>query len=52
MLWLAFEHPWLALIAVALATLSMIAILVLLFRFVRAFLARLRGRGAGPAQAI
>jgi hypothetical protein len=44
MLWLAFEHPWLALAAVTLATLSMIAVVLLLFKFLRLFLSRLRGR--------
>jgi membrane protein YdbS with pleckstrin-like domain len=52
MLWLAFEHPWLALAAVAVATLSMVAIVLLLFKFVRMFVARLRGRQAHIAPQV
>ncbi|MFL6664338.1 MAG: DUF4126 domain-containing protein [Rhizobacter sp.] len=48
-LWLAFAHPWLGLGAVALATLSMIAITVLLFKFLRLAWSRLRGRIGGVA---
>ena len=41
-LWLAFMHPVLALVAVALATLSMVAITLLLMKFLRALWSRLR----------
>ena len=43
-LWLAFAHPVVALVAVGVATLSMLAITVLLVRFLRALWARLRRR--------
>jgi hypothetical protein len=50
-LWLAFAHPVLALIAVAVFTLSMLAITLLLFRFLRGLWARLRSGGRGFGQA-
>ncbi|HEX7435198.1 MAG TPA: DUF4126 domain-containing protein [Caldimonas sp.] len=43
-LWLAFAHPVLALVAVAVATLSMLALIALLMRFLRGLWSRLRGR--------
>ncbi len=43
-LWLAFTHPVLALVAVAVATLSMLALIALLMRFLRGLWSRLRGR--------
>lgn len=43
-LWLAFAHPVLALVAVAIATLSMLAIIALLMKFLRGLWSRLRGR--------
>ncbi len=42
-LWLAFTHPLLALVAIALATLAMLFTIVVLARFLRALWARLRG---------
>ena len=50
-LWLAFTHPVLALAAVTLATLSMLAITVVLFRFLRALWSRVRGHGRDIGQA-
>jgi hypothetical protein len=44
MLWLAFTHPIVALVAVAFATLSMLAVTILLIRFLRGLWRRLRGR--------
>ena len=43
-LWLAFTHPIVALIVLAIATLSMVAIIALLMRFLRGLIAKLRGR--------
>jgi hypothetical protein len=50
-LWLAFTHPIVALIVLAVATLSMVAIIALLMRFLRGLIARFRRRDAevGPA---
>ncbi|MEO6743031.1 MAG: DUF4126 domain-containing protein [Caldimonas sp.] len=50
-LWLAFTHPIVALIVLAIATLSMVAIIVLLMRFLRGLIARFRRRDGevGPA---
>ena len=50
-LWLAFTHPIVALIVLAIATLSMVAIIALLMRFLRGLIARFRRRDAevGPA---
>ena len=50
-LWLAFNHPIVALIVLAIATLSMIAIIALLMKFLRGLIARFRRRDAqvGPA---
>ena len=49
-LWLAFAHPVVALIVLAIATLSMVAIIALLMKFLRGLIARMRGRDAevGP----
>ena len=47
-LWLGFAHPVIALVVVAVATLSMLAIIALLFRFLRSIWSRVRGlRNAG-----
>ena len=50
-LWLAFTHPIVALIVLAIATLSMLAIIALLMKFLRGLIARFRSRDAevGPA---
>jgi hypothetical protein len=50
-LWLAFAHPVVAMIVLAIATLSMVAIIALLMKFLRGLIARLRGRdpAVGPA---
>ena len=45
-LWLAFEHPVIALVAVAVASLAMIAIIVLLMKFLLGLVARVRRAGA------
>ena len=49
-LWLGFEHPVLALVVVAVATLSMLGVIVLLMRFLRGIVRKLRrgGRSVGP----
>jgi hypothetical protein len=49
-LWLAFAHPAVALVVLAIATLSMVAIIALLMKFLRGLIARLRGRdpAVGP----
>lgn len=44
MLWLAWEHPVLFFIALAIALVAMVALTVVLFRFLRALIARLSGR--------
>jgi len=46
-LWLAFAHPVVALIMLAVATLSMLAIIALLMKFLRGLIARMRGRDVG-----
>ena len=46
-LWLAFVHPVVALIVLAFATLSMLAIIALLMKFLRGLIARMRGRDVG-----
>jgi len=46
-LWLASTHPVVALVAIAVATLSMIAIVALLMKVLRGLVARLRGRLGG-----
>jgi len=43
-LWLAFAHPVVALIVLAIATLSMLAIIALLMKFLRDLIARMRRR--------
>ena len=50
-LWLAFTHSIVALIVLAIATLSMVAIIALLMRFLRGLIARFRRRDGevGPA---
>jgi hypothetical protein len=45
-LWLAFSHPVLALVVLAIATLSMLAIIAVLAKFLRGLWARLRGSRA------
>ena len=51
-LWLAFEHPVIALVAVAVASLSMIAIIVLLMKFLRGLVGRMRRGGRNVSQAV
>ncbi|MEO7010315.1 MAG: DUF4126 domain-containing protein, partial [Caldimonas sp.] len=51
-LWLAFTHPVVALIAIALATLAMLATIVVLLKFLRALWARLRGRDRPLGQTV
>ena len=46
-LWLAFAHPVVALMMLAVATLSMLAIIALLMKFLRGLIARMRGRDVG-----
>jgi len=46
-LWLATTHPVVALVAIAVATVSMIAIVALLMKVLRGLVARLRGRLGG-----
>ena len=45
-LWLAFEHPLLFFIALLIAVVAMVALTVVLLRFLKAFLQRLRSRFA------
>ena len=47
MLWLAFAHPVVALFFIVFATLSMLAIITVLAKFLRGLWLRLRGRRAG-----
>jgi hypothetical protein len=49
-LWLAFTHPIVALIV--LATLSMIAIIALLMKFLRGLIAKLRGRDGSVGEPV
>lgn len=49
MLWLAFEHPVWFFIALAVALLVMGALIVVLFRFLRALARRFTGRPVSPA---
>jgi hypothetical protein len=51
-LWLAFAHPVVALIVLAIATLSMIAIIALLMKFLRGLIAKIRGRDDGVSQPV
>ena len=51
-LWLAFTHPIVALIVLAIATLSMVAIIALLMRFLRGLIARFRRRDGEVGSAI
>ena len=51
-LWLAFAHPVVALIVLAIATLSMIAIIALLMKFLRGLIAKMRGRDDGVSQPV
>ena len=44
-LWLAFAHPLAALVAIAIATVVMLAVIVVLVKFLAVLWARLRGRG-------
>ena len=50
-LWLAFTHPLLALLVIAAATLSMLAIVAVLFKFLRDLWSRLRRREPGSQPA-
>ena len=51
-LWLAFVHPVVALIVLAIATLSMVAIIALLMKFLRGLIAKMRGRDDGVSQPV
>ena len=51
-LWLAFAHPVVALIVLAIATLSMVAIIALLMKFLRGLIAKIRGRNDGVSQPV
>ena len=51
-LWLAFAHPVVALIVLAIATLSMVAIIALLMKFLRGLIAKMRGRDDGVSQPV
>ena len=51
-LWLAFEHPVVALVAVAVTSLAMIAIVVLLMKFLRGLGGRMRRGGRNVSQAV
>ena len=51
-LWLAFAHPIVALIVLAIATLSMVAIIALLMKFLRGLIAKMRGRDDGVSQPV
>lgn len=51
MLWLAWEHPVMFFIALAVALVVMVALTIVLFRFLRALIRRFSGRvGAAPAE--
>ena len=51
-LWLAFTHPVVALVALAFATVSMLAIIFLLMKFLRLLWSRVRGRGGDLGQPV
>jgi len=51
-LWLAFAHPVAALVAIAIASVVMIAVIVVLARFLAVLWARLRGRGPNLRQPV
>jgi hypothetical protein len=51
-LWLAFAHPVAALVAIAIASLVMIAAIVVLAKFLAVLWARLRGRGPDLRQPV
>ena len=51
-LWLAFAHPAAALVAIAIASVVMIAVIVVLARFLAVLWARLRGRGPNLRQPV
>ena len=51
-LWLAFAHPVVALIVLAIATLSMVAIIALLMKFLRGLIAKMRGRDGSVGQVV
>jgi hypothetical protein len=51
-LWLAFAHPVAALVAIAFASVVMIAVIVVLVKFLAVLWARLRGRGPGLRQPV
>ena len=51
-LWLAFTHPVVALVALAFATASMLAIIFLLIKFLRLLWSRVRGRGRDLGQPV
>jgi hypothetical protein len=49
MLWLARAHPVWFFVGLALTTAAMVALIVVLFRFLRALVRRFQGRGVAPA---
>lgn len=49
MLWLAWAHPVWFFVGLALATAVMVALIVVLFRFLRALVRRFQGRSVAPA---
>ena len=51
-LWLAFAHPVTALVVLAIATLSMVAIIALLMKFLRGLIAKMRGRDGSVGQPV
>ena len=51
-LWLAFAHPAAALVAIAIASVVMIAVIVVLMKFLAVLWARLRGRGPNLRQPV
>jgi hypothetical protein len=52
MLWLAWEHPVVFFVCLALALVLMVVLIVVLMKFLRGLIGRLRGRfGGGPAAA-
>ena len=51
-LWLAFAHPAAALVAIAIASVVMIAVIVVLMKFLAVLWARLRGRAPNRRQPV
>lgn len=50
-LWLAFQHPWVAIVGIGVATLTMIGVIVVLMKFLRRLVARVRSWRDGSARA-